>query len=274
MQVEANVDEADIGQIQTGQEVEFTVDAHAGRTFRGQIQQVRQAPEVVQNVVTYTVIVTANNAQQLLLPGMTANVNVVLNRREDTLRVPNAALRFRPANAAASSGEPPSPGSEAPPSGGPAGAQRGAPGELFAQLVEALSLTEAQQEQARAFGQEMARSLQNVRAQGGGREEFIQAAREGRARFSEQLLTILTADQRTRYAALIAERQATRNQAVRQGRIWILGEDGNPKAVTIRYGITNGSLTEVVEGEIAAGARVIVGAIAPSHGRGLTGLRF
>lgn len=274
MQVEANVDEADIGQIQTGQEVEFTVDAHAGRTFRGRIQQVRQAPEVVQNVVTYTVIVSANNAQQLLLPGMTANVNVVLNRREDTLRVPNAALRFRPANAAASLGEPPSPGSEAPPSGGPAGAQRGAPGELFAQLVEALSLTEAQQEQARAFGQEMARSLQNVRAQGGGREEFIQAAREGRARFSEQLLTILTADQRTRYAALIAERQATRNQAVRQGRIWILGEDGNPKAVTIRYGITNGSLTEVVEGEIAAGARVIVGAIAPSQGRGLTGIRF
>ena len=274
MQVEANVDEADIGQIQTGQEVEFTVDAHAGRTFRGRIQQVRQAPEVVQNVVTYTVIVTANNAQQLLLPGMTANVNVVLNRREDTLRVPNAALRFRPANAAASSGGAAPQGGGTRASGGPPGGQRGAPGAFLAQLVEALSLTEAQQEQARAFGQELSRSLQSVRAQGGGREEFIQAAREGRARFSEQLVTILTADQRTRYAALIAERQASRNQTVREGQIWVLDEDGSPKAVAIRYGITNGSLTEVVESEIAAGDRIIVGAVTPKQGRGLTGIRF
>lgn len=274
MQVEANVDEADIGQIQTGQEVEFTVDAHAGRTFRGRIQQVRQAPEVVQNVVTYTVIVTANNAQQLLLPGMTANVNVVLNRREDTLRVPNAALRFRPANAAASSGGAAPQGGGTRASGGPPGGQRGAPGAFLAQLVEALSLTEAQQEQARTFGQELSRSLQSVRAQGGGREEFIQAAREGRARFSEQLVTILTADQRTRYAALIAERQASRNQTVREGQIWVLDEDGSPKAVAIRYGITNGSLTEVVESEIAAGDRIIVGAVTPRQGRGLTGIRF
>ncbi len=274
MQVEANVDEADIGQIQTGQEVEFTVDAHAGRTFRGRIQQVRQAPEVVQNVVTYTVIVTANNAQQLLLPGMTANVNVVLNRREDTLRVPNAALRFRPANAAASFGGAAPQGGGTRASGGPPGGQRGAPGAFLAQLVEALSLTEAQQEQARAFGQELSRSLQSVRAQGGGREEFIQAAREGRARFSEQLVTILTADQRTRYAALIAERQASRNQTVREGQIWVLDEDGSPKAVAIRYGITNGSLTEVVESEIAAGDRIIVGAVTPKQGRGLTGIRF
>lgn len=274
MQVEANVDEADIGQIQTGQEVEFTVDAHAGRTFRGRILQVRQAPEVVQNVVTYTVIVTANNAQQLLLPGMTANVNVVLNRREDTLRVPNAALRFRPANAAASSGGAAPQGGGTRASGGPPGGQRGAPGAFLAQLVEALSLTEAQQEQARTFGQELSRSLQSVRAQGGGREEFIQAAREGRARFSEQLVTILTADQRTRYAALIAERQASRNQTVREGQIWVLDEDGSPKAVAIRYGITNGSLTEVVESEIAAGDRIIVGAVTPRQGRGLTGIRF
>jgi hypothetical protein len=135
-------------------------------------------------------------------------------------------------------------------------------------------LTEAQQEQARAFGQELSRSLQSVRAQGGGREEFIQAAREGRARFSEQLVTILTADQRTRYAALIAERQASRNQTVREGQIWVLDEDGSPKAVAIRYGITNGSLTEVVESEIAAGDRIIVGAVTPKQGRGLTGIRF
>ncbi len=268
MQVEANIDEADIGQIQAGQEVEFSVDAHPSRTFRGRIEQVRQAPEVVQNVVTYTVIVTANNAEQLLLPGMTANVNVVLDRRTDVLRVPNTALRFRPENAA------PATGGESGGSPTAGGAQGGSPGEQFARLVKALSLTEAQQAQAQEFGQELARTLQSVRAQGGGREEFIQAMREGRQRFNEQLVAILTEKQRTRYAALIAQRREARNQTVREGRLWVLGEDGDPKPVTIRYGITNGSLTEVVDGEIAAGGRIIVGAVAPTRSRGLTGVSF
>lgn len=271
MQVEANIDEADIGQIQAGQEVEFSVDAHPNRTFRGRIEQVRQAPEVVQNVVTYTVIVTANNAEQLLLPGMTANVNVVLDRRRDVLRVPNTALRFRPENAdPAADGE-----AGRPPAGGGApGGTGGSPGEQFARLVEALSLTEAQQAQAQEFGQELARTLQSVRAQGGGREEFIQAMREGRQRFNEKLVAILTEEQRTRYAALIAQRREARNQTVREGRIWVLGADGDPKPVTIRYGITNGSLTEVVDGEVAAGDRIIVGAVAPTRSRGLTGVSF
>lgn len=275
MQVEANIDEADIGQIEAGQQVEFSVDAHAGRTFRGRIEQVRQAPQVVQNVVTYTVIVTANNAQQLLLPGMTANVNVVLNRREDVLRVPNTALRFRPENAApaerGAGGAQPRNGA-AP--GGPQGGQGGTPAEQFARLVEALSLTEAQQTQAEEFGQELRRSLQSVGAQGGGREEFIQAAREGRQRFNQQLIAILTEEQRVLFTELSAQRRNARTQSVREGRIWILGEDGTPRAVDIRYGITNGSLTEIVDGEIAAGDRIIVGAIAAAQSRGLTGIRF
>jgi len=271
MQVEANIDEADIGQIQAGQEVEFTVDAHPDRTFRGRIEQVRQAPQVVQNVVTYTVIVTANNAQQLLLPGMTANVNVVLDRRVDVLRVPNTALRFRPDNAAPAERGAAATGS--PGSGGGGGAQ-GAAAAQFARLVEALSLTEAQQEQARAFGQELAQGLQSVRAQGGGREEFIQAAREGRQRFNQQLVAILTEEQRALFATLAAQRRNTRAQTVREGRIWVLDENGRPKDVAIRYGITDGSQTEVVDGEIAAGDRIIVGAVAERQGRGLTGIRF
>ena len=275
MQVEANIDEADIGQIEAGQQVEFTVDAHAGRTFRGRIEQVRQAPQVVQNVVTYTVIVTANNAQQLLLPGMTANVNVVLNRREDVLRVPNTALRFRPENAApaerGAGGA--QPGNRAG-AGGPQGGQGGTQAEQFARLVEALSLTEAQQAQAQEFGQELRRSLQSVGAQGGGREEFVKAVREGRQRFNQQLVAILTEEQRVRFTELFAQRRNARAQTVQEGRIWVLGEDGTPRAVTIRYGITNGSLTEIVDGEIAAGDRIIVGAIAAAQSRGLTGIRF
>jgi len=206
---------------------------------------------------------------------MTANVNVVLNRREDVLRVPNTALRFRPENAApaerGSSG--PQPGNRGG-AGGPQGGQGGTQAELFARLVEALSLTEAQQTQAEEFGQELRRSLQSVGAQGGGREEFIQAVREGRQRFNEQLVAILTEEQRVLFAELSAQRRNARAQTVQDGRIWVLGEDGKPRAVDIRYGITNGSLTEIVDGEIAAGDRIIVGAIAAARSRGLTGARF
>lgn len=274
MQVEANIDEADIGQIEAGQAVDFTVDAHAERTFRGSIQQVRQAPQVVQNVVTYTVIVSADNAQQLLLPGMTANVNVVLDQRRDVLRVPNAALRYRPQGGGADTDGPAArPGAAAGGGGAPGGAG-GNPAEQFARLVEVLSLTQQQQEQAQQFGQALRQQLQNVRSQGGGQEEMAQAVREGRQRFNEQLLGILDDAQRARYAELAAQRRAAGANAVRDGRIWILGADGAPKPVAVRYGITNGSVTEIVAGEIAAGDRVIVGAVAPTERAGLSGIRF
>ncbi len=270
MQVEANIDEADIGQIRAGQEVTFTVDAYPGRTFRGRIGQVRQAPEVVQNVVTYTVIVSADNSQQLLLPGMTANVNVVLDRRSEVLRVPNAALRFQPANAGSA---PPQAGAPAG-GGGPPRGPGGNPQEQFQRLVQSLELTPTQQEQAQQFGQELRQRMRDVGAQGGDREAFVQAAREGRQRFNEQLVSILTPEQKQRYDALIAERREAAAGTVREGRLWVLGESGEPKAVSVRYGITDGSMTEIVDGEIAAGDRIIVGAVAPAESRGLTGIRF
>ena len=271
MQVEANIDEADIGQIRAGQDVDFTVDAHADRTFRGRIEQVRQAPQVVQNVVTYTVIVSADNSQQLLLPGMTANVNVVLERRSDALRVPNAALRFRPQDAPAADGDAAPAARQG--GGGPIGAG-GNPSEQFARVMGALSLTSEQQAQVQQFGQEMRARLQSVRTQGGGQEEIANATREGRQRFNQQLLAILDETQRARFAELTAQRRAAGASALRNGRIWVVDGDGNPKAVAIRYGITNGTLTEVVEGEIAAGDRVIVGAVAPTERAGLSGIRF
>ena len=96
MQVDTNVDEADVGRVKVGQSVTFTVDSFPGRTFSGEVVQIRKAPLVVQNVVTYDVVVTAKNAQQRLLPGMTANVRIVIDQKEGVLQVPNAALRFRP----------------------------------------------------------------------------------------------------------------------------------------------------------------------------------
>jgi HlyD family secretion protein len=96
IKVEASVDEADIGRVKAGQRVEFTVDAYPQRAFSGKVAQVRMAPQVFQNVVTYMVVIEAENPDHALFPGMTALVRVAVSELEDVLKVPNAALRFRP----------------------------------------------------------------------------------------------------------------------------------------------------------------------------------
>ncbi len=96
MQVNTSIDEADIGQIAKGQQVLFTVDAYPNLTFEGIVRQIRLSPEIVQNVVTYQVILEVSNPELLLKPGMTANVTILVNHREDVLKVPAGALRFRP----------------------------------------------------------------------------------------------------------------------------------------------------------------------------------
>ena len=98
MQVVANIDEADVGRMRPGQNVNFRVDAFPNDTFRGTVQQVRLQPAVVQNVVTYSTVIAVPNPDLKLKPGMTANVNIEIARRTNALRIPNAALRFRPTN--------------------------------------------------------------------------------------------------------------------------------------------------------------------------------
>jgi HlyD family secretion protein len=96
MQIDANVAEADIGTVEAGQRVDFTVDAFPKRTFHGEVVQVRNAPITVQNVVTYDTVIGVNNSDLKLKPGMTANVSIVGAQRDNALKVSNAALRFRP----------------------------------------------------------------------------------------------------------------------------------------------------------------------------------
>src|SRR5436190_359100 len=98
MQVNANIDEADIGRIRPNQVVTFRVDAYPGEEFQGAVSQVRLQPVVVQNVTTYGTIINVPNSELKLKPGMTANLRVQIARRSDVLRVPNGALRFRPTN--------------------------------------------------------------------------------------------------------------------------------------------------------------------------------
>jgi HlyD family secretion protein len=96
MQIDANIDEADIGKIKVDQSVEFTVDAYPEETFTGKVFVIRNAPITVQNVVTYDVVVKVDNPELKLKPGMTANVSIILEEKRGILRVPNAALRFKP----------------------------------------------------------------------------------------------------------------------------------------------------------------------------------
>jgi HlyD family secretion protein len=95
MQLDTNVAEADIGKVVVGQDVEFTVDAYPEHPFRGRVSQIRIAPITVQNVVTYDVVITVDNSDLKLKPGMTANVSIITSSKQNVLRIPNAALRYR-----------------------------------------------------------------------------------------------------------------------------------------------------------------------------------
>ena len=96
LRVDTSIDESEVGKIQLGQKATFTVDAFPGRTFEGQVNQIRKSAQVVSNVVTYLVAISTQNSDLKLLPGMTANVRVVTSVQDEVLKVPNAALRFRP----------------------------------------------------------------------------------------------------------------------------------------------------------------------------------
>jgi len=96
MEVKADVDEADIGQVKAGQRVEFSVDAFPSDKFSGEIQEVRLSPNILSNVVTYTVVIKANNPDQKLLPGMTANCNIIVEEALQVLTIPMRALQFKP----------------------------------------------------------------------------------------------------------------------------------------------------------------------------------
>lgn len=98
MEVNIAVDEADVGRVKPGQKVRFSVDAYPGERFSGQVSQIRMAPQTVNNVVTYSVMATAANPDGKLLPGMTANARILTDERDNVLKVPNEALRFRPLN--------------------------------------------------------------------------------------------------------------------------------------------------------------------------------
>ena len=114
MQIDTSVDESDIGKVKAGQKAAFTVDAYPESTFNGEVSVVRNAPINVSNVVTYNAVIIVDNTDLKLKPGMTANVSVETEIKQSVLRVPNAALRFKPATAAATPDQKAAKGSKGP----------------------------------------------------------------------------------------------------------------------------------------------------------------
>jgi HlyD family secretion protein len=259
MQVETSIDEADVGRIRVGQKASFTVDAFAGRSFSGEVRQVRKAATVISNVVTYTVVVSAANPDLTLLPGMTANVRIVTAQKESALKVPNAALRFRPPGAADEK-KPTVAAAPAPTSGPGAGggAGGGGLGQLRERLAGELKLDADQQAKVETIFAGMREKFMAARDLP--EAEKSRAQERNRAEIREKISALLTPEQKKRYEEMAGESQAARTGGGGgSGRIWIVGEDGSPKAVNVRPGLTDGSMTEIVSDEVKEGSEVIVG---------------
>ncbi|MFH1091619.1 MAG: efflux RND transporter periplasmic adaptor subunit [Pseudomonadota bacterium] len=248
MQVNTNVDEADIGRIYDGQPVAFTVDAFPGQEFSGQVLQIRKAAQTVQNVVTYTVVVSADNPDLKLLPGMTANALIVVAKRDQALKVPNSALRFWPPGEEKKLQT----GSEAdPPAAGDL-----SPEERLKRLTAALQLTEEQQARIKAMAAEIRAKIAALRSGEADPEKIRTEFRRLLAQSQSSILTILMPAQREKYLQIIASR--TTNPA-RPGNVWVLDKQGRPKKVEVVTGINDGAFTEILRGDITPGDQVIVG---------------
>jgi HlyD family secretion protein len=191
MQVIANIDQADIGLVEQAKSVKFSVDAFPGKEFDGKIAEMRLNPVNVQNVVTYNVVINVDNPEQKLKPGMTANLTITIDERNNVLKVPNSALRFTPQDANRQR------------TAGAGGQGQG-------------------QDQGRR------RHQQGDSAQGDG----------GENRFAPASAPVLPGQVRN---------------------VWVLGQNGKPERRRITVGLSDGSATEVVDGDLREGDMVITG---------------
>jgi HlyD family secretion protein len=256
MQVETSVDEADIGRINVEDRATFTVDAFAGQMFSGVVTQIRKAPQVVQNVVTYTVVIAVANPGEKLLPGMTANVKLVYEEKPSVLKVPNAALRFRPAGSEPAPAAPGAAGGGSPGVG--FGAGRPSPEEMRERLIKGLGLTAEQQRKLEPI-------IQDMRQQMAALQQVPEEQRRAHTRrilgdMRARIREILTPTQQLTFDATASAR--SRTTAGTSGRVFIVGEDGKPKAVPLTLGISDGTATEILRGELREGQDVIVGSAA------------
>jgi HlyD family secretion protein len=276
LQANITVDEADIGEVAEGQAVQFTVDAFPDREFEGRVSQVRQQGVAESGVVSYTVVVEAANPGRQLLPGMTANAEIVLEQRENVLRLPNTALRFRPADPTlvaqgqalmagdggrrARSGEAQAqtrgqaPGAE----GERRGDGQGRRGRGVAQIAESLQLNEQQRAAAQAsFDNAMAAS---PRGQGNGDR------RAAMRRIREQVISDIEPSLTPQQRELLAQIRAgagPRGEVRQQAVVWVL-RNNKPAPALVEIGVADNGYT-LVHGGLQEGDQVIVGGGPPAE---------
>src|SRR5215211_221071 len=193
MQVIANIDQADIGLVEQAKSVRFSVDAFPGKEFQGKIEQMRLNPVNVQNVVTYNVVIDVDNPDQKLKPGMTANLTITIDERNNVLKVPNSALRFTP------------------------------------QDVNRQRTGASADGQGQGQGQRRRQQQQGDNAAGGN---------SGENRFAPASAPVLPGQVRV---------------------VWVMGQNGKPERRRITVGLSDGSATEVVDGDLKEGDLVITG---------------
>jgi HlyD family secretion protein len=251
MQVDTSIDEADVGRVRVGQRATFTVDAFPGRQFAGEVRSVRKAAQTIQNVVTYIAIISAVNERGDLLPGMTANVRIVTESRDGVLKAPNAALRFRPP------GETAPVDRGAPSAGGDAAQAAGGQMAQFRErLVTELKLTAEQQARLEPVFAEVRRKTMGLRELP--EDARAKAGAAIRSDMRARVEDVLTDEQKSRYAQIVAESGGRTGGQVTRGRVYVLAE-GRPRAIDVRVGISDGTMSEVSGEGIVEGLDVIVG---------------
>ena len=251
MQVDTNVSEADIGRVTKDQDATFTVDAYPDRTFRGKVSEIRNAPITIQNVVTYDVVIQVDNRELRLKPGMTANVSILLVHQEGVLKIPNAALRFRPEVAKKEeTGEKRKEGSQSSGRQTKDGSQ--SPGrQMIERLIKELNLTQDQQSKVEMILQTSRQEIQEIREKSRDEEARIRI----QSLIRQKIAGLLTEEQKKKLSELNQSSQGRERQS---GRVWILSPEGRPLPVSVVLGITDGTFSEIVSGELRERMEVIV----------------
>lgn len=299
MRVIANIDESDVGRIRPNQRVTFTVDAYPGEEFEGSVSQIRLEPVVTQNVVTYATVIDAPNPDLRLKPGMTATIALETARRDNVLRIPNTALRFRPTNEMfallgqpvpesmqaggttdrSAGGAPGAGGGGGEGGGAAAGPRRGGGGggggfgggggggapdpERMRQFQERLAqMTPEEREQFEA--RRAARGGGGGGFGGGGARPSRGARRPANSSSSPNVPTVERGA--TTIDALFAPLPVTETA----GRVWMM-EEGQLQEVSVRLGVTDGTATELLGGvrsdtPLSAGATLVTNVTTPDNG--------
>lgn len=262
MQVDTNMSEADVGRVEVGQEATFTVDAFPQITFRGKVTEIRNAAVIVQNVVTYDVVIQVKNPDLKLRPGMTANASVLVAYKDNILKIPNAAMRFRPEFAKRETG-----GSQK----GAEVAQRPIPPQApilpsLERLKAELNISPDQQVSISRILEDFRKMISEKKETNPGADSI--KAKELAITAQIKIRSVLSEEQKKKFDQM--PEQTGTHTVLPKFRVWIPEPQKRPVSVEIAAGISDGSFTEVLSGPLKEGQEVIVEAMGSNSKGGTT----